>query len=339
MKKRSTVKYIIPRTGDEKIDWQKGQLLNMELKPFKMEGDDIVGYYKGRSSSSKSVVIVGDMHVGHEYALGSPLRKIRAVNDFWYSARDKLLKERSNIFVINGEPIDGDNPRQLGGEQWTSDMGLQMQKANEFISHYKMDTIGLTRGSNYHTSRNNTNFESVLTAYLDVAPILDYSPYGRRKELAYSRASEKGFEEVRNPIGHKKYQRIEDILHIKVNGVVMNIIHHTGTSTSFTYAPTTIAQQLLQNMIQTGRLWTHNDAPKITIRSHTHHFVLVEYGNSVGWVNPAWQIFSRYTLQKSMSSATIGLVEVVVEPNGKFEVNKILLPDKDYPKIKVIDIK
>ena len=289
----------------------------------------------GRSTGSKSVVIVGDMHVGHYYALGSPLKKLKKVNDFWYNARDELLKERSNVFVINGEPIDGDQPRQLGGELWVSDMGQQMQVANEYVSHFKMDSIGITRGSNYHSTRGNTNFESILTQYLTAAPILDYSPYGK-KPLNYYRGSENVTE--RDPIAHRRYVRIEDILQMRVNGLVFNIIHHTGTSSSFHYAPTTIAQQGLQNLIQTGKLWSHNDAPKFTVRSHSHHFVLVEYGNSVMWVNPAWQIFSMYTLQKSMAAATIGMVEVVIEPNGKYLINKIIMPDKDYPKINVIEI-
>ena len=279
-------------------------------------------------------MIVGDMHVGHYYALASPLKRLNKINDFWHSAKDQLLKEKINVFVINGEPIDGDNPRQLSGEQWTNDMGEQMEIANDFISDFKMDCIGLTRGSNYHSTRGNTNFESILTKYLTVAPILDYSPYG--KHYKNKRGSENVTE--RDPIAHKRYTRIEDILQLKVNDLVFNIIHHTGTSSSFTYAPTSIATQMLKNMISDGRIWTHKNSPTFTVRSHTHHFVLVEYGNSVGWVNPAWQIFSMYTLQKSMFSATIGLVEVVIEPNGKYIINKIILPDKDYPKINIIEI-
>lgn len=312
-----------------------GEEVTVDLPYLEATGDMFHHSFMGRKASSKSVIVVGDMHVGHYYALGSPLKKLQKVNEFWSSARDQLLKERTNVFVINGEPIDGDNPRELGGEQWSTDMGEQMEYANKLISEYKMDSIGLTRGSNYHTSRGNTNFESILTKYLTVAPILDYSPYGRHYK--HKRSSEKELGD-RDPIQHRRYVRIEDILQLRVNDVVFNIIHHTGTSSSFTYAPTSIATQMLKNMIATGRIWSHKNAPTITVRSHTHHFVLVEYGNSVGWVNPAWQIFSKYTLQKSMSAATIGLVEVIIEPNNKYLINKIILPDKDYPKINMIQI-
>ena len=286
------------------------------------------------AKSSQSAVIVGDLHIGHLYAVGTPLKKLQVINEFWSSARDKLLKPRSNVFVINGEPIDGDNPRQQGEGHWENDMGQQMDVANDYIKQFKMDAIGLTRGSNYHSTRGNTNFESILTKYIDAAPILDYSPYGKIDK--YFRGSQPITE--RSPTSHRPYTRVDDILQMSLNGVVFNIIHHTGVSSNFQYAPTTIAQQILQNLIQTGRLWDHKHAPKITIRSHSHHFVLVKYGNSVGWVNPAWQIFSMYTLQKSMASATIGLVEVVVEPNGEYLINDIIMPDKLYPKIEIIEI-
>lgn len=331
--KKDSVKF---KKGDLVTIKNPGQYLYAVADDYFEKENRVIGYYGGRSTSSKSVIVVGDMHVGHYYALGSPLNKMRKVNEFWKSARDKLKKERANVFVINGEPVDGDQPRQLGGELWENDMGQQMEIANEYISHFKMDSIGITRGSNYHSTRGNTNFESILTKYVTAAPILDYSPYGK-KPLKYHRLSEQIRE--RDPIGHRNYTRIEDILQIRVNGLVFNFIHHTGVATNFATAPSSIAQQMLKNMIATGRLWTSKDAPTFTVRSHSHHFVLVEYGNSVGWVNPAWQIFSMYTLQKSMSAATVGLVEVVIESNGQYIINKIILPDKDYPKIKVMDIK
>lgn len=324
-------------TGLWTVSGTDGDLVTLKGNgDYYAEANAPIGTYMGRSSSSKSVIIVGDMHVGHYYALGSPLKKLQKVNQFWISARDQLLKERANVFVINGEPIDGDQPRQLGGELWVSDMGEQMQIANDYISHFKMDSIGLTRGSNYHSTRGNTNFESILAKYLTVAPILDYAPYGKKPNL-YKRASESIRE--RDPIAHRNYTRIEDILQFRVNERVFNFIHHTGVATNFATLPSSIAQQILKNLIVTGKLWKQKDAPTFTVRSHTHQFVFVEYGNTCGWVNPAWQIFSMYTLQKSMAAASIGMVEVVIESNGKYLINKILLPDKDYPKIRIIDIK
>ena len=286
----------------------------------------------GRSKSSKSLIVTGDNHIGHKYALGSPLRKLQAINAFWKSARDKLYNKQTNVFIINGEPIDGDGYKDLGAEQWSTNMAVQLRVANDYLRHFKMDQIAMTRGSNYHTTRGNTSFEELFSQIITCAPILEYSPYGHFERFS-QRTKEDWYRENWN-----RDRVIEDILQLRVHDTVINLIHHTGASSSFAYAPTAIANALLKNLILTGRLWTVKDAPRITIRSHTHQHVRVHYGNTCGFVTPAWQIFSRFMLQKNMTAATIGLVEVVVEPNNEFIINDILLPDKDYPKINIVEI-
>jgi len=278
------------------------------------------------------MVITGDNHIGHLYALGSPLKKLEPINRFWSSARDKLSKERCNIFVINGEPIDGDGYKDLGSEEWTVNMAKQLRHANDLLKDFKMDQIAMTRGSNYHTTRAATGFEELFANEITVAPVLEYSPYGK-----FSRFSQKTRTDWKRN-NNNNDRTIEDILQLKLHDVVFNIIHHTGASSSFAYAPTAIANALLKNLILTGKIWTYKDAPKVTIRSHTHQHVRVHYGNTCGFVTPAWQIFSRFMLQRNMTAASIGLVEVVIEPNNKIIINDILLPDKDYPKINVMTI-
>lgn len=279
------------------------------------------------------MVVTGDNHIGHIYALASPLKKLKPINDFWKSARDKLWNKNTNIFIINGEPIDGDGYKDVGAQQWTTNMATQLREANKYLKYFKMDCIGMTRGSNYHTTRGNTSFEELFAEIITCAPILDYSPYGRLITRHTQKTKSEEYDENRN-----YSRRVEDILELKIHDTNFNIIHHTSSSSSFNYLPTTIANPMLKNLILTGKLWNNKDAPDITIRSHTHSFVLTEYGNSVGFVTPAWQIFSRFMLQRGMSAATIGLVEIIVEPNNEFYIHKILLPDKDYPKINIIEI-
>jgi hypothetical protein len=288
---------------------------------------------KGRSKSSKSVVLTGDMHIGHVYALASPLKKLRVVNDFWKSAPDKLKNGKPDVFIINGEPIDGDGYKDIGSQQHITDMGDQLEVANDYLEYFKMGCIGMTRGSNYHTTRGNTNFEKLFSKLITCAPILDYSPYGRwvSREAHKTKSLE--------PNASRNYNKsIDDILQFKIHDTVFNVIHHTSSSGSYTYVPTTIANPMLKNLILTGKLWDAKDAPTITVRSHTHTHVFVKYGRTCGFVTPAWQIFSRFMLQKGMSAATIGLVEVIIEPNNEYSVRDILLPDKDYPKIKCLEL-
>lgn len=288
---------------------------------------------KGRSKSSKSVVLTGDMHIGHVYALASPLKKLRVINDFWKSARDKLKNGNPDVFVINGEPIDGDGYKDAGSQQWESDMADQLEIANDYLEYFKMGCIGMTKGSNYHTTRGNANFEKLFAKMITCAPILDYSPYGKWVQREVHKGRSTDYDQNRN---YKK--TIDDILQFRIHDTVFNVIHHTSSSGSFNYVPTTIANPILKNLILTGKLWTTKDAPIITVRSHTHTHVFVKYGRTCGFVTPAWQIFSRFMLQRGMSAATIGLIEVIVEPNNEYVVKDILLPDEDYPKIKLLEL-
>lgn len=286
---------------------------------------DYIAELEGRSSQSKSVIVVSDMHVGHKWAVGGVLDN---VNNFWYEARDKLLKERAKVLVVNGEPIDGDNPREIGHGLWTTSLRHQMQVANKFLSHYKMDKIGATRGSNYHTTKGNTNFEEIFVDEITCAPILEYEMFGGIKTTEHMEYSDK-----------KNLQRvIDDLLTLRVNGRVFNILHHVGFSKWFSYVPTAIASEMARMVFLDGKYWTHEDIPSVVVRSHTHHYVQVKFPNTVGLVTPAWKVTDRFGLKGGMSGATIGLVEIVVEQNGHVVVNDITLSDNSYPKVYIAEV-
>jgi len=281
---------------------------------------------EGRSSASKSILITSDMHVGHKWSLGGELE---SVNNFWYEARDKLLNPRSNVFVINGEPIDGDNPKELGHGLWTTSLSTQLHRSNEFLEYYKMDKIGMTRGSNYHTTKNNTSYESMLAEMITCAPILDYKMFGGIQTTEHME---------RSVTAHGPEKVIDDLLTLRVNGRVFNILHHVGFSRWFSYIPTSIASELARMVFLEGKLWDKEDTPSIIVRSHTHHYCQVKFPRSVGFITPSWKVSDRFGLKGGMSAATIGLIEVVVEQNGHVVVNDIIMSDNDYPKVYIIDI-
>jgi len=288
--------------------------------------NQIIEELQGRSKSSKSVILTGDMHVGHKFAVGGELESI---NNFWFEARDRLLKPRANVFVINGEPIDGDNKRELGAGVWTTELDLQVEKANELLEYYKMDQIAMTRGSNYHTTKDNTGFEQLLANRITCAPMLDYKMFGGIKTEKVT-DWDKGF--------HHRIVRIDDILALRAHNVIFNIIHHVGGSKWFAYATTAIARELAQMVFLDGKLWTKEDSPRIVVRAHTHKFVMVKFAHTAAFVSPAWKVTDRFQLKNGLDAATIGLIEVVIEQNGEFTVNDITLENTDYPKINIVDI-
>src|SRR6187551_288277 len=116
---------------------------------------------KGRSTSSKSVLFLSDMHVGSIYAVCSPHAAIKGreikMLDFneelyqnWCNVRDACRKP--DILCINGEPIDGGNIKTAGSDVWTTSIQDQLDDAERLIKMYNWREIVLTRGSRYHVA-------------------------------------------------------------------------------------------------------------------------------------------------------------------------------------------
>ena len=280
---------------------------------------------KGKSTSSKSLIITSDLHVGHKLAVGG---NIKGLNRFWNSARDYLKRDRATVFIINGEPVDGDNPKEGGKGLWSNSIEDQMSKADELLSCFKMDNIGMTRGSNYHTQKGNTNIEQMFARMITAAPVLNYQMFGKIKT-----STREDYDNSNN-----KTVVIDDLLQLRINGIVINIIHHVGGSRWFSYRPSALAKEMANCIFLDGKLWNYKDSPKIIIRSHTHQFVYVGYGRTYGAVTPAWKVTDSFQMKSGMNAASIGLLEIVIEQNGEFITNPIIMKDMSYPKVNIIDI-
>jgi len=291
---------------------------------------------EGRSKSSKSIVITGDMHVGSKFALHTgefckiPDR-LKSIRELWYSARDKFSKPRANIFFINGEHIEGDNPKEGGHDIWSTDLNDQFRDAKTLLKGYKFDAIGMNRGSNYHTTRGNTGYEEMFLNSLNMngVKVYEYSPFNTIQTTEYGNAD---FSDRNSHI------RVDDLFLCRINGKVFHIMHHIGGSKWFSYLPTALGREMAQMVFYKQKLWETADTPDIIIRSHTHRYVQVKYGHSAGFVCPSWKIFDRFLLKSGQDAGSIGIVEVVVEPNGEFEINDVIMEDRNYPKLNIIEI-
>ena len=303
---------------------------------------DMIENLQGRSTSSKSMIVTGDMHVGHKFALNTgefykTPDKLQSIRDLWYNARDRLHKERCNIFFLNGEHIDGDNKKEGGHQVWSTDLNDQFADAEKLLRHYKMDGLGMNRGSNYHTTKDNTGLEEMfINSIKDIAPkIYQYSPFGNMEDEENKSISFETREWDDN--GHA-HIRIDDLFVCRLHDKVFHLMHHIGGSKWFSYIPTALGREMAQMKFFDGKLWKVDDSPKFIIRSHTHRYVQIRYPNSAGIVTPAWKIFDRFGLKSGQDAGTIGLIEIVVESNGEFLINDITLTNEDYPKLNIIDI-
>ena len=97
----------------------------------------------GRSKSSKSIIGGGDVHDGASTAVCSPAPYRAEQDDYikpnavqktlfsaWETIKDNLKNKKPNLWVCNGEPIDGANRKQIGAQSWTTSLEDQM---NDFI--------------------------------------------------------------------------------------------------------------------------------------------------------------------------------------------------------------
>ena len=144
-------------------------------KPYKVQG---------RSTGSKSLIVTGDIHTGHKYALHTGeyfkiVPKLRPIKRLWDSAKDRLKNGKSNVFFINGEHIDGDNPKEGGHQLWSNDLNDQFADARNLLKQFSFKSIGMNRGSNYHTTRNNTGYEEMfLNSLKDLhCSVIEYTPF------------------------------------------------------------------------------------------------------------------------------------------------------------------
>jgi len=60
-------------------------------------------------------------------------------------------------------------------------------------------------------------------------------------------------------------------------------------------------------------------------RSHVHYYCQVRFANSTAFTTPAWKLPDPHFYKQGLPQMPdCGLLEVVVEPNGHYEVNPII---------------
>ncbi len=281
---------------------------------------------KGRSTSSKSVLFLSDMHVGSETAVcttnpkmkgGSynPNKLQKKLYECWLWARDQLIQQ-PHVVCLNGEPFDGPNTKQSGEESWSSSFDEQLYDAEKLLKMYKPKYFIMTRGSNYHVQGGSQNMEELLAEKLNATR---YSGHHEMKE---------------GPI------RTDYFATFRVNGKVFSVTHHIGFNRWFAYRTTAIAREMADMEFMRGRYWKSEDMPSVIVRSHAHYFVLVRFATQFGFITPAWKFPDGHLFRGGLggTAPSIGTVEVIVEPNGKIIVEPHVIDNDRYPKHTILDL-
>ena len=281
---------------------------------------------KGRSTSSKSVLFLSDMHVGNENAVCSPNPKMKGgsynpnklqkkLYELWLWAKDELIQQ-PHIVCLNGEPFDGPNAKQSGEESWSSSFDEQLHDAEKLLKIYNPKYFIMTRGSNYHVNGGNQNMEEMLAQKLNATT---YSGLHGMRE---------------GPVRTDYYATF------KVNGRVFSATHHIGFNRWFAYRTTAIAREMADMEFMRGRYWKSEDMPSVIVRSHAHYFVMVRFTTQFGFITPAWKFPDGHLFRGGLggTAPSIGSVEVIIESNGKIIVEPHIVDNDNYPKHEVLDL-
>ena len=258
-------------------------------------------------AGSKSFVIYSDLHTGSKYSVcteepvlddGSyrPSPNQKKMLEAWYASLDMIEQKNTDIMVINGEPIDGDNYRSLGDSVWSTDMGDQLLDAEKLVSMIPHEKLYMIRGSGYHTTRGATNYEKIF-------------------------GNKIGAESYTSVLGNQTKADFEATF--RVFGKHIHFTHHVGYSGWWQYRQTPISRELVKMHFNHKINGFHTD---LLIRSHVHYYVEVRFPNTKGLATPAWKFPDGFLYRQGEPEApTIGNIEVIIEPNGKIVVEPHLV--------------
>ena len=196
-------------------------------------------------SDKKRVVVISDLHCGHVVGLTPPQWQQKLTNnDRWdkfahlqrelwdYFDNTQKLLQPIDVLIINGDLIDGTNPKNGGTELITSDRQYQAEMAAASIQAINAKHKIITYGTPYHAGETE-DIENQVAQLIDA-----------------------------DKIGAHEW--------IDVNGVVFDCKHHIGSSSSPFGRHSAVAKDRMWNLLWTEH--EEQPKADIIIRSHVHYF-------------------------------------------------------------------
>lgn len=208
----------------------------------------------------KKVLTIGDLHCGSMSGLTHPNWIINKGRNAFYAGLQKEMWDnyvemcndfgKVDVLVVNGDVIDGKGTRSGSTELITADMLEQADMAVAALSEIDANKIFFTYGTPYHTaSPNGEDFDKVIS--------------------------------------DKMGCEIFDELDISVEGLVFNIKHKVGTSSSPYNRAMPVGKHRLWDALESLR--TESKPADIYIRSHVHYFSFCGESKWTAFTLPALQ--------------------------------------------------
>lgn len=256
-----------------------------------------------RKNSSKSLYIVSDIHDGSITAVCSPNPQTEERGEsytpnklqkelyrIWTEAIDDL-HQKPDICVVNGEPIDGANKKQLGNQSWTTSVYDQAIDATKLLKQIKASSYIFVRGSGYHVQIDGTPIESFISKLMGG---LEFSTLSGIKSNSWYWAN------------------------LDVHGKVFSFTHHLPYAKFFAYRATPLAKEMALMALDKGRSMKYD----VIVRSHVHYYIQIKSANTTALSTPAWKYPDGHLTRGGLGGIypDIGGIEIIVEPNGEIDI-------------------
>lgn len=270
----------------------------------------------------KTITIVSDLHVGSSLGLcpreglqlgeagmylPSPLQL--SVWGAWESFIEWSLREsegaESASLVTNGDVVEGVHHNTVALA--TSNIQVQEAGAIAIISQAakRYDKLYMIRGTEAHVQPSAQSEERIATA-------------------CGAEISEDGL--------RSWWQ-----LWLEVDGVVINLAHHIGTTSSAAYESSAVMRELVAAIVEAGQ-WGQR-LPDVVVRSHRHRFIKLsipsQRGEIQAVVTPGWQLRTPFVERVDrMRLPHIGGLILIVE-DGRCQVRHKIYPMKTQEPVRV----
>ena len=256
-----------------------------------------------KKNSSKSIYVVSDIHDGSITAVCSkkpivqekgesyePNKLQKALYEIWTNAI-KDLQKKPDLCVVNGEPVDGANKKQLGNQSWTTSLFDQAVDSTKLLRMIDAAKYLFIRGSGYHVQVDGTPIESFIA---DKMNGVEYSTLSGISSNSWYWAN------------------------VSVYNKVFSFTHHIPYAKFFAYRASPLAKEMALMALDKGRSMKYD----VIVRSHVHYYVQVRSAHTIGLSTPAWKYPDGHLTRGGLGGIypDIGGVEIIVESNGKIEI-------------------
>jgi len=251
------------------------------------------------AKSSKSIYVVSDIHVGSVTAVCSqnpttvehgdyePNRLQKELYGIWKEAINEL-SQKPDLCVINGEPIDGGNPKQLGNQSWTTSTYDQAMDSVKLLKQIPAKEFLFVRGSGYHVNIQGTSIESFIAEKMSA---VNFRTMTGLKANSWFWAD------------------------VNLNGKEFSFTHHLPYAKFFAYRATPLAKEMALMALDKGRSKKYD----VIVRSHVHYYMEVRSAHTIALTTPAWKYPDGHLTRGGLGGIypDIGGIEIIVESNGK----------------------